>query len=308
MSRRLPPLNALRAFEAAARRLSFTRAARELAVTQGAISHQVKALEAQLGLRLFHRRHQGLELTTAGEAYLPVVRDAFDRLAIGTQQLLAAEGVNRLTVSVSPNFASRWLVPRLGRFAEAYPEIDLRVSAAMHHVDFALEEVDMAVRHGNGHWQGLHVVRLCREELFPVCSPKLLDGSHPLRVPGDLRHHALVHLEDRRDWLKGLEAAGPAGVDLSRGPVFNQASMTLDAAVEGQGVALARTALAALDLLSGRLVRPFRFALPVDYAYYVLCPKANARRPKIRKMQEWLLAQAEADVSRLAEQGLRAGG
>lgn len=307
MSRRLPPLNALRAFEAAARRLSFTRAAQELAVTQGAISHQVKALEAQLGLRLFHRRHQGLELTSAGEAYLPVVRDAFDRLAIGTQQLLAASGVNRLTVSVSPNFASRWLVPRLGRFAEAYPEIDLRVSAAMHHVDFALEEVDMAVRHGDGHWPDLHVVRLCREELFPVCSPKLLDGSHPLRVPGDLRHHALVHLDDRQDWLKWLEAAGTEGVDLSRGPVFNQASMTLDAAVEGQGVALARTALAALDLLSGRLVRPFRFALPVDYAYYVLCPKTNARRPKIRKMQEWLLAQAETDESRLAEQGQRVG-
>jgi LysR family glycine cleavage system transcriptional activator len=304
MSRRLPPLNALRAFEAAARCVSFTRAAQELAVTQGAISHQVKALEARLGLRLFHRRHQGLELTSAGQTYLPIVRDAFDRLALGTEQLLAAEGVNRLTLSVSPNFASKWLVPRLGRFAGQHGEIDLRISATMHHVDFALEEVDMAVRHGDGDWPELHVVRLCPEELFPVCSPRLLEASQPLREPGDLRHHTLLHLGDRRDWLKWLEAAGAEGVDLSRGAVFNQASMAIEAAVEGQGVALARTALAALDLLSGRLVRPFAFGLAVDYAYYVICPQANARRPKIRKMQEWLLAEAESDAAQLAGQRL----
>jgi LysR family glycine cleavage system transcriptional activator len=304
MSRRLPPLNALRAFEAAARRLSFTRAAQELAVTQGAISHQVKALEARLGLRLFHRRHQGLELTAAGQAYLPIVRDAFDRLALGTEHLLAAQVVNRLTLSVSPNFASKWLVPRLGRFAERHGEIDLRVSATIHHVDFALEEVDMAIRHGHGEWPDLHVVRLCREELFPVCSPRLLDGSHPLRDPGDLRHHTLLHLDDRQDWLKWLKAAGAEGVDLSRGAVFNQASMAIEAAVDGQGVALARTALAALDLLAGRLVRPFALGLAVEYAYYLVCPKASARRPAIRKMQKWLLAEAEADTAGLAALGL----
>ncbi len=150
MHRRLPSLNALRAFEAAARHLSFTRAADELAVTQGAVSHQVKALEAELGIQLFHRRHQGIELTTAGQTYLPAVRDAFDRLAFGTKQLLAAERVNRLTVSVSPNFAAKWLVPRLGRFTHRYPEVDLRISATLQHIDFAQEDVDMAVRHGAG--------------------------------------------------------------------------------------------------------------------------------------------------------------
>ena len=297
--RRLPSLNALRAFEAAARHLSFTRAADELAVTQGAVSHQVKALEQQLGLPLFHRQNQGLTLTSAGQAYLPVVRDAFDRLAAGTEQLLAAEQSRRLTISVSPNFAAKWLVPRIGQFVEQHPDIDLRINAALHHVDFAREDVDMAVRHGEGHWPELHVVRLCREELFPACSPKLLEGPRPLRTPTDLRHHTLLHLDDRRDWQKWLDAAGVEGVDLSRGVVFNQASMAIRAAVDGQGIALARTALAALLLLEGRLVRPFPLALQVRYAYYIVCPKATAERPKIRLMRDWLLAEAAADEAKL---------
>ena len=300
MRRRLPSLNALRAFEAAARHLSFTRAADELAVTQGAVSHQVKALEQQLGLPLFHRQNQRLTLTSAGQAYLPVVRDAFDRIAAGTEQLLAAEQSKRLTISVSPNFATNWLVPRIGHFVEQHQHIDLRINAALHHVDFAREDVDMAVRHGEGHWPELHVVRLCREELFPACSPKVLESAHPLRVPADLRHHTLLHLDDRQDWQKWLDAAEVEGVDLSRGVVFNQASMAIRAAVDGQGVALARTALAALLLLEGRLVRPFPLALPVPYAYYIVCPKATAERPKIALMRNWLLAEAAADEARLA--------
>jgi LysR family glycine cleavage system transcriptional activator len=298
--RRLPPLNAVRAFEAAARHLSFTRAAEELAVTQGAVSHQVKALEAQLGLRLFHRLHQRLELTDAGAGYLPVVREAFDRLAAGTEQLVARERSNRLTVSVSPNFAAKWLVHRLGRFVLDHPEIDLRISASLHHVDFASEDVDMAVRHGDGRWPDLQVTRLCREELFPVCSPRLTGGVPPPRDVADLRHHTLLHLDDRRDWTKWLEAAGVEGLDLTRGVVFNQASMAIDAAVDGQGIALARTALAASDLLVGRLVRPLPLALPVGYAYYIVCPKATAERPKIALMRDWLLTEATLDVARLA--------
>jgi LysR family glycine cleavage system transcriptional activator len=306
MKRRLPSLNALRAFEAAARHLSFTHAADELAVTQGAVSHQVKALEQQLGLPLFHRQNQRLTLTSAGQAYLPVVRDAFDRLAAGTEQLLAAEQSKRLTISVSPNFAANWLVPRIGPFVERHPEIDLRINAALHHVDFAREDVDMAVRHGEGHWPELHVVRLCREELFPACSPKLLEGAHPLRAPADLRHHTLLHLDDRRDWRKWLDAAGVDGVDLAHGVVFNQASMAIRAAVDGQGVALARTALVTLLLLEGRLVRPFPLALPVSYAYYVVCPQATAERPKIVLMRNWLLAEAALDEAKLAGLGAAA--
>jgi LysR family transcriptional regulator, glycine cleavage system transcriptional activator len=303
MTRRLPSLNALRAFEVAARHLSFTRAADELAVTQGAVSHQVKALERQLGVALFNRQNQRLTLTSAGQGYLPVVRDAFDRIAAGTEQLLANEQSKRLTISVSPNFAANWLVPRIGHFVEQHPEIDLRINAALHHVDFAREDVDMAVRHGDGHWPDLHVVRLCREELFPACSPKLLEGPHPLRAPPDLHRHTLLHLDDRSDWQKWLDAAGVDGIDLSHGVVFNQASMAIRAAVDGQGVTLARTALATLLLLEGRLVRPFPLALPVSYGYWIVCPQATAGRPKIALMREWLLAEATADEARLAGLG-----
>src|SRR3954454_22286338 len=173
MPRRLPTLNALKAFEAAARHESFTRVAEELSVTQGAVSHQVKALEAELGLKLFNRERQRLVITEAGRAYLLVVRDAFDRIADGTERLLQRQRGGSLVVSTSPNFAAKWLVHRLGRFAEAHPDIDLRISASLHHVDFAREDVDLAVRHGDGQAPGLHVARLCVEELAPVCSPKL---------------------------------------------------------------------------------------------------------------------------------------
>lgn len=298
--RRLPSLNALKAFEAAARHESFTRAAKELCVTPGAVSHQVKALEAALGLALFRRERQRLVLTEAGRAYLDVVRDAFDRLAGGTERLLQRQKAGVLTVTTSPNFAAKWLVNRLGNFAEAHPEIDLRISASLQHVDLALGEVDLAVRHGDGQWPGLSVTRLAAEELFPVCSPALLRGRNALRNPVDLKQHTLLHLDDRRDWLKWLGAAGVADADLTRGAVFNQASMAIDAAIDGQGVALARTALATGDLRNGRLVRPFALALPVSYAYWIVCPRAAAELPKVASFRRWLLAQAEADADDLA--------
>src|SRR5687768_17840750 len=174
--RRLPPLNALKAFEAAARHESFTRAAEELFVTQGAVSHQVKALEEELGVKLFNRERQRLVITEQGRDYLAVLRDAFDRIALGTERLKQRQSSGALTVSTSPDFAAKWLVNRLGRFLETHPEIDLRVSATLNHVDFAREEVDVAVRHGDGSWPGLDCVRLWPEELFPVCSPKLMTG------------------------------------------------------------------------------------------------------------------------------------
>ena len=306
MSRRLPALNALKAFEAAARHESFTRAAEELCVTQGAVSHQIKALEAELGLKLFNRERQRLVITEAGRAYLGVVRDAFDRIASGTARLLQRQNAGALTVSTSPNFAAKWLVHRLGRFAEAHPGIDLRVSASLHHVDFAREDVDLAIRHGDGQAPGLHVTRLCAEELFPVCSPKLLEGRSGLRKPADLTRHALLHVDDRQGWGGWLAAAGVDKVDLSRGPVLNQASMAIDAAVDGQGVALARTALAAWDLLAGRLVRPFPMALPASFAYWIVCPKATAKLPKIAAFTDWLLSQAAEDARRLQKRPISA--
>ena len=299
MLRRLPSLNALRAFEAAARHESFTKAADELAVTQGAVSHQVKALEEELQLRLFARERQRLVITDAGRSYLEVVRDAFDRLAVGTNQLLQRQSTGILTVTTSPNFAAKWLVHRLGRFAEARPEIDLRLSASLQHVDFVREDIDLAIRHGDGEWPGLHVTRLCSEKLFPVCSPALRLGR-TLRAPADLKRHTLLHVNDRREWARWLDAAGVKGVDAARGPIFNQASMAIDAAVNGQGITLARTALAAWDLLAGRLVRPFEFGLKADYAYWIVCPKSTANLPKIATFREWLLAEAAEDARRLS--------
>src|SRR5215467_54132 len=200
MPRRLPQLNALRAFEAAARHVSFTRAAEELCVTQGAVSHQVKALESELGIKLFNRDKQRLIITNAGRDYLTIVRDAFDRIAMGTERLAQRQSSGMLTVSTSPDFAAKWLVHRLGHFAEAHPEIDLRVSGTLHHVDFAREDVDIAVRHGDGNWPGLDTVRLSPEQLFAVCSPKLLSGRHRLEKPADVLKFPLIHMDSRTEW------------------------------------------------------------------------------------------------------------
>jgi len=301
VARRVPNLNALKAFEAAARHESFTRAAEELSVTQGAVSQQVKALEADLGLKLFTREPRRLVITRAGRDYLAVVRDALDRIADGTERLLQLQNAGTLTVSTSPNFAAKWLVHRLGRFVEQHPEIDLRVSATLHHIDFAREDIDLAVRHSDGNLPALHATQLWREELFAVCSPALLRSGPPLRRPADLAQHTLLHLDSRHDWSKWLDVAGVSDADLSRGPVLNQASMVIDAAVAGQGVALTRTALAAWDLIAGRLVRPFPLALPVPYSYWIVCPKATTTQPKITLFRDWLLAEAQEDARRLAE-------
>ncbi len=303
MRRRVPSLNALKAFEATARQESFTKAADELCVTQGAVSQQVKALEAELSVRLFHRERQRLVITDAGRAYLEVVRDAFDRLALGTEQLLQRQKSGTLTITTSPNFAAKWLVHRLRRFSEAHPGIDLRVSASLQHIDFAREDIDLAIRHGDGQWPGMHVTRLCSEELFPVCSPKLLTGRGALRLPRDIRHHTLLHTNGTDDWTHWLQRVGVDGVDSidhRHGVVFNQASMAIDAAVDGQGIALARTALASWDLICGRLVRPFAQALAVPYAFWIVCPKSAAELPKISAFRAWLLQEALDDARRIA--------
>ncbi len=243
MLRRLPPLNALKAFEAAARHESFTRAAEELLVRQG-------------------------RCQSSGQG-------------------------------AGDNFAAKWLVNRLGHFLEAHPEIDLRVSATMHHVDFAREDADVAVRHGEGNWPGLDAVRLSPEELFPVCSPKLMLGPRAIREPADLLKHPLLHMEDRQNWARWLEAAGIRDTGAVHGPVLNRASMLIDAAVDGQGIALARTTLAAWDLINGRLVRPFRTAVPLSKTYWIVCPKATASLPKIVAFRDWLLTEAAEDAARL---------
>ena len=289
MARRLPPLNAVRAFEAAARHLSFTKAAKELHVTQAAISHQVKALEAYLGMKLFRRLNRALVLTEEGQTYLPPVKRIFDHLYDATRRLTENEARGKLTVSVIPSLAARWLVPRLGRFREAQPDIDVRVAPSGHLVDFAREDVDVGIRYGRGRYPGMRVDRLMTEDILPVCSPALLEGSRPLKRPSDLRHHTLLHDDGHGEWRTWLLATGVDDVDATRGTVFTDSGMLIQAAVAGQGVALARGALAADDLASGRLVRPFDFNLPAEFAYYIVCPEATADQPKVVAFREWLL-------------------
>lgn len=295
LRRRLPPLNALRAFEAAARHLSFTRAADELAVTQAAVSHQVKALEEWLGLRLFERENRTIYLTREGQRYLPAVRAALDTLAEATRRLTQGDARGALTVSVLPSFAAKWLLPRLNGFRQSQPEIDVRISSADHLVDFAREDVDLAVRMGNGQWTGVTSIKFLEENLFPVCSPNLLQGPHPLRRPEDLKFHTLLHDDMRQDWRTWLLAAGVEGVDPSRGPGYTDSSLVIQAAVEGQGIALGRSALAASDLAQGRLVKPFEVTLPATFAYYVVFPPAAGEQPKVTAFVDWLLATAAAE-------------
>lgn len=304
MGRRLPPLNALRAFEAAARHLSFTRAAGELNVTQAAISHQVKGLEEQLGLSLFRRINRGLLLTEEGQSLFPVIRNALDALADGVERVRQRETRGMLTVSVLPSFAVKWLVPRLSHFQDRHPDIDLRISASERLVDFARDAIDIAVRFGRGYWPGLRVDRVFSEAITPVCSPKL---ARQLSEPMDLARVALLE-EDMlltpefptwRDWLA---AAGATNVDASRGPRFSHTHIMLQAAIDGRGVALSQVVLAADDLAAGRLVAPFPLRLPTDYAHYVVSPLVTADRPKVKAFREWVLSERAAND--LAHQGL----
>lgn len=292
MAARLPPMNTLRAFEAAARHLSFTEAAAELHVTQAAISHQIRTLETALGVRLFRRLNRAIRLTEEGQEFVSEVRKALSHLSTAVEKLAARDAGGPLTVSVLPSFASKWLVPRLGRFRERHPEIDVRISPSIELSDFQRDDVDLAVRYGKGRYEGLDSARMMTEDIFPVCSPALLSGSNALRRPADLQHHTLLHDDAHVDWAMWLLVAGVTDVNPRQGPYFTDSAMVIQAAVAGQGVALARGALAADDIAAGRLVRPFDIVIPTDYAYYVVCPKATAHHPKIAAFREWLLEEA----------------
>ncbi len=300
--RKLPPLNALKAFEAAARHESFTKAASELCVTQGAVSQQVKSLEDLLGFKLFGRESKGLVITAAARDYLEVVRDAFDRIALGTAKITRQHKSAILTVSTSPDFAAKWLVHRLGRFSEQHPEIDLRISASLDHVDFAREDIDMAVRHGQGDWPGLDAVEMCREMLFPVCSPHLLRSKKlPLKVQ-DLLRYPLLHHNDRSGWSRWLKGFHLKPLKSMQGLVFNRDSLLIDAAVSGQGIALARTTLCAWDVLQGQLVAPCEHKLALQTSYWIIAPQLTASLPKISKFRHWLITEAKLDRERMAAQ------
>jgi LysR family glycine cleavage system transcriptional activator len=297
MGRRLPPLNAVRAFEAAARHLSFTKAADELNVTQAAVSHQVKGLEERLQVPLFRRLNRGLILTEAGAAYLKELEDILDRLEQATERLRTSEAAGLLTVSTGTSFASKWLVPRLQRFRERRPDIDVRIDANDSLTDFRRDNVDLAIRYGRGVYSGLRSVKLLQDIVFPVCSPKLLEGSNPLREPSDLKHHTLLHDQDVvEDWRTWLRTAGVADVDPTRGPSFSHSAMLIEAAIAAQGVALGRRSMVARDLREGRLVQPFSLSLTAEFSYWVVCPDSTADKPKVAEFRVWLLEEAASET------------
>ena len=305
LRRRLPPLNALRAFEAAARHLNFSRAADELSVTPGAVSQQIQNLEDYVGVALFKRTPKGLLLTDPAQIALPSLREAFDRLAEAASMLTAAVDGRRLTVTVPPSFASKWLLPRLGGFEALHPEVDVWVSADNELTDFASGEVDLAIRYGSGRYAGLETIRLMHETVLPVASPTLLEAQ-PLEAPADLAGQVLLHDGSPDadpscpDWTMWLAARGVKGVDGSRGPRFNQSSLVIEAAVGGRGVALAKRTLAQADLDAGRLVVPLQIATAVDFAYYLVHPKTKGRLPQVKAFIAWIGEQAAAHEAALA--------
>lgn len=302
--RRLPPLNALRAFEAAARHLNFSRAADELSVTPGAVSQQIQNLEDYVGAALFKRTPKGLLLTDAAQTALPALREAFDRLAEAASLLTAAVDGRRLTLTAPPSFATKWLVPRLGAFEQAHPLVDVWLSAAIELVDLTAGEVDVAIRYGAGRYPGLEVRRLFSEAVIPVASPEHL-AVQPLNTPADLANHILLHdgspdFDDScPDWSMWLAARGLKNIDGMRGPRFNQSSLVIEAAANGRGVALAKRTLAQADLEAGRLVAPLQIATAVDFAYYLVHPKAKGRLPQVKAFVSWIEAEAQAHEAAL---------
>ncbi|MEZ5893207.1 MAG: transcriptional regulator GcvA [Parvularculaceae bacterium] len=293
--KQLPPLNALRVFEAAARHLSFTKAAEELHVTPGAVSQQIKALEDFLQTPVFRRQKRALLLTDEAQASLPVLREGFDKLMEAGDILSRKADAGRLTVSVAPSFASKWLVPRLDRFQEAHPDIDVWVSADMNVVDFAVDDVDIAIRYGTGRYAGLVTEHLMAEKIVPVCAPSLLTGDHPIKKPEDLVHHTLLHdSPNDKDpgcptWPMWLKAAGVDHKSGDRGLKFNQSSLVIEAAVAGKGVALAKAALALADLEAARLVIPFDLTTPTEFSYYVVHPPSKSSSPAVKAFKAWLI-------------------
>lgn len=307
MSLRLPPMQALRAFEAAARTQSLTKAAQALHLTHGAISHQIKSLERDLGVQLVVRAGRGIRLTDEGERFASRVRTAFGELAAAVNEIVARANPRQLRVSVTPSFAARWLLPRIGRFLAAHPDVDLDVRAAMANVDFGRDDADMAIRYGYGDWPGVTAEHLFDDRFFPVCSPRLASGRLPAR-PADLAGCTLLRADDE-PWKPWFEAAGLDWPEPTRGPIFNDSSHLIQAAAEGQGVALARQSLLGNDLRNGVLVRLFDIDVPAPRKFYLVYPPRTADSSKLALFRKWLREEITAEqalAAREAKPGRRA--
>ncbi|XOV77829.1 MAG: transcriptional regulator GcvA [Aestuariibacter sp.] len=290
MTTRLPPLNALKAFEAAARHLSFTRASEELFVTQAAVSHQIKALEDFLGMKLFLRKNRTLLLTEEGQSYFLDIKEVFNQLHEATKRLHAMGAKGSITVALPPSLAVQWLVPKLSDFSSKNPDIDVRIKAVDSDDGFLLDDVDLAIFYGRGRWSGLHADKLYAEYLTPVCSPMLLSGDKPLEKLDDLKFHQLLHDTSREQWKTWIRHFNILGVNVNQGPIFSHSMMILQAAALGQGIALVDSALARPEIALGRLICPFEERLTTQKAYYLVCREAHAELGKIQAFKEWLLS------------------
>jgi LysR family glycine cleavage system transcriptional activator len=295
MPRRMYPLNALRAFEASARHLSFVKAAQELSVTPAAVSHQVKKLEEYLGLSLFRRGARGLLLAESGQLLMGDLREIFLGLDKAMERVIDSDTRGSLTLSVAPTFAVMWLIPRLQKFYALHPDIDVRISTGLGLVDFQRDDFDAAIRLGDGQWFGLEATKLFDESVTPMCSPRLLEGPNALKTPDDLANHVLLHNHsmdfdpDAPTWDTWLEAAGVSGVNTSRGTHFSLPDYGLQASIDGAGVVLGWCALAAKDLAAGRVVEPFELTLSLGSSFYLVYPQAHSLRPNIAALRDWLI-------------------
>ena len=311
MRRPLPPLNALKAFEATARHLSFSKAAEELHVTPAALSHQIRGLEDLLALKLFHRKARAIELTAAARLMYPGVRSGFESLRTAVEQLDRAKQDRILVVSASPGLTAKWLVPRIYRFLEQHPDIDTRISSSVGFSNFTTDGVDVGIRLSSGQHPDLHVEKLADECMLPLCSPRLLEGEHPLRSPHDLPRFPLIQIDLPGlvpTWDDWLGAVGIAGIDTTRGLRLNVADHALDAASEGAGVVLGYKLVASRDIGLGRLVSPFGPELPLPgRCYHFVCAKGQEARPTVKAFRDWLFAEIEDTFAALRQGGATAG-
>lgn len=286
----MPPLKPLRAFEAAARHLSVKAAAEELCVTPGAVSQLVRQLEEHLGVQLFERVNRGILLTQAGRDYLPPVRNAFRQIAQATQRLAASVDAGTLTLSVTPFFASAWLMPRLQRFRDAHPGIDLHIVTSTALADFGRDGVDVAVRHGAGRYPGLRSYRVASIEIVPVAAPALVERLGMPSSAADLARWPHVHDADRKGWSLWFQANGVDDVGLPRGPSFDDSSLLLSAVLAGQGAGLLPAAMVAHDVNEGRLIKLAKPSHMETFAYYLVYPEARQDNPKVAALRDWILA------------------
>jgi LysR family glycine cleavage system transcriptional activator len=293
MAPRLPPLHTLRAFEAAARQLNFSRAATELNLTHGAISHQMKALEHELGVALFERRSRGVALTEQGRRLATSVREGLGCIARGVAELRSRPS-RSLTVSVLPAFATHWLIPRLGDFNRRHPDIDINIRASQSLVDFATDGVDIAVRYGDGRWPNLVAVHLAHEDVFPVCSPRFADSRLP-RSLAELAGATLLHTP-QQPWDEWFRALGSDVIPPHRGMTFSETDLLLRAAIDGLGIALSRRVLAQPELDTGHLVRLLNFSVRAQRSYFIIYPDSIEPSPRLQIFRDWLLEQARAVV------------